>query len=161
MHCHAKPRRRAHAPVSELESHVGFWLRFVANHVSGAFARRLEERGFSVSEWVALRLLFDTKAVTSTSLVARIGMTKGAVTKVVDRLVGKQLVTRRLDADDRRVQRLSLTRAGRTVVPRLAALADANDEHYFGHLRAAERRALIGAMRTIVERLGLAGVPTE
>ena len=41
----------------------------------------------------------------------------------------------------REIRPLTLTRAGRALVPRLAALADANDEHFFGHLGAAERQA--------------------
>ena len=40
---------------STLEAHVGYWLRFVSNHVSQAFRRKVEARGVSVSEWVAMR----------------------------------------------------------------------------------------------------------
>lgn len=161
MRRHVEPPRRSRQRVGDLERHVGHWLRLVANHVSGALARRLEEHGCTVAEWVALRWLFDRPAATNTALVAALGMTKGAVTKVVDRLVDKRLVARRVDVADRRVARLAPTRAGRALVPKLAALADANDEHFFGQLRAAERRALIGTLRRIVDRLALTGMPNE
>ena len=55
----------------------------------------------------------------------------------------------------------TLTRAGRALVPRLAALADANDEHFFGHLGAAERQALRAAMQALVQHHGLKDVPTD
>ena len=29
-------------PVPELTAHLGYWLRFVSNHVSRAFARKVE-----------------------------------------------------------------------------------------------------------------------
>lgn len=147
--------------ISDLETHVGFWLRFVSNHVSSAFGRLIEEQGLTVSEWVALRRLLSTGASTTSTLVDALGMTKGAVTKVIDRLVAKHLVVRSLDPEDGRVQRVSLTRAGRALVPKLAALADQNDAHFFGHLSAKERDALIDTLREVIRRHGLTRVPTE
>ena len=41
--------------VSDLKKHMGFWLRFVSNHVSVAFARKLQDSGVSVAEWVVMR----------------------------------------------------------------------------------------------------------
>jgi hypothetical protein len=37
-------------------------------------------------------------------------------------------------------------------VPRLAAVADANDDHFFGHLDLQERRALMSAMQALVQQ---------
>ena len=50
--------KSAHTP-SELTTHLGYWLRLVSNHVSQAFARKLEGRGVTVAEWVVMRLLLD------------------------------------------------------------------------------------------------------
>ena len=40
--------------MAGLETHLGYWLRRVSNHVSGAFARALQQRNVSVAEWVVL-----------------------------------------------------------------------------------------------------------
>jgi DNA-binding MarR family transcriptional regulator len=88
-------------------------------------------------------------------------MTKGAVTKIIDRLVAKRLVARALDPEDGRVQRVALTRAGRALVPALAALADENETHFLGHLSVKDRRALIDLLREIVDRHGLTRIPTD
>lgn len=82
------------APVSQLESHLGFWLRFVSNHVSGEFKRLVEANGVSVSEWVALRQLYNAGEATATELMDALGMTKGAVSKIITRLQDKGLVSR-------------------------------------------------------------------
>lgn len=161
MGARGQPSARADEAVSDLESHVGFWLRFVSNHVSGAFGRLIEAQGLTVSEWVALRRLLSTGPSTTGALVDALGMTKGAVTKVIDRLVAKRLVARTLDPNDGRVQRVALTGAGRAVVPKLAALADENDTHFFGYLSAKERKVLIGILRGVVRRHGLTRIPTE
>ena len=148
-------------PVSALEGHLGYWLRFVSNHVSQAFARKVEGRGVTVAEWVVLRDLYERKSALASELAARLGMTRGAISKLVDRLEGKALVSREIREDDARYQTLTLTRSGRELVPVLAALADANDAEFFGHLDAATRDRLAGAMKEIVRRSELRAVPLD
>src|SRR5690242_9818086 len=67
--------------VSELAAHLGYWLRFVSNHVSQAFARKVEARGVTVAEWVLLRQLLDEEALAPSRLSERMGMTRGTVSK--------------------------------------------------------------------------------
>jgi DNA-binding MarR family transcriptional regulator len=147
--------------TSGLTAHLGYWLRFVSNHVSQAFARKVEARGVTVAEWVVMRDLFDVEAMAPSRLAERIGMTRGAITKLADRLVGKQLVTRTADPTDGRAQTLALTPEGRALVPELAALADANDSEFFDALTPEERAALTRILRGIVERRGLTRVPVD
>ena len=155
------PAEAPPARTSALEDHLGFWLRFVSNHVSARFRRLVEENGVSVSEWVALRQLYDASGVGAGTLIQALGMTKGAVSKLLDRLEHKQLVRRRPDAEDARVQRVELTAAGRRLVPRLAALADENDAHFFGGLAPETRAQLTQLLRQLVREHGLTQVPTE
>jgi DNA-binding MarR family transcriptional regulator len=148
-------------PVSDLKKHVGFWLRFVSNYVSHAFAGRLLASGVTVAEWVVMREMFDDEETSPGALADRIGMTRGGVSKLVDRLVSKKLITRRERRDDRRFQSIALTAAGRRLIPRLAVLADQNDEEFFHPLSTAERAALIAIMKKLVHVHRLRALPTE
>lgn len=145
---------------SPMEAHLGFWLRFVSNHVSIRFRQLLEAKGVSVTEWVALRTLWSRDDTTHAELIQALGMTKGTASKVVSRLEEKGLAGRQLVDGRAREQSLRLTAAGRALVPRLAALADANDAHFFGHLPAAERMALTRAMQALVQHHELKDIPT-
>lgn len=145
--------------VSALDAHLGYWLRYVSNQVSHAFSLKLAARGVTVAEWVALRALYDHGALAPSVLAERLGMTRGAISKLAERLAGKALLTR--SAGDGRLQSLALTGAGRALVPELAALADRNDAEFFGDLDPAERAVITAAMKRIVARLGLRGVPVE
>ena len=154
----------ANAPdltVSDLKKHVGFWLRFVSNHVSHAFARKLLASGVTAAEWVVMREMFDDEETSPSVLAERIGMTRGGVSKLVDRLVSKRLITRRERSDDRRFQSIALTAAGRRLIPQLAALADQNDEEFFHPLSTRERAALIVTMKKLVQAHSLQTLPTE
>src|SRR5271170_4954611 len=147
--------------VSDLTAHLGYWLRFVSNHVSQAFARKVEAHGVTVAEWVVMRQLLEEKALAPSRLAERMGMTRGAISKLADRLIAKSLLVRTADPQDGRAQTLSLTRAGRSMVPKLAALADTNDAEFFDHLAPKDRAALLRTLREIVEKRGLKSPPVE
>jgi DNA-binding MarR family transcriptional regulator len=147
-------------PVSDLREHLGFWLRIVSNGVSHSFARKLQADGFIVAEWVLLRELYDG-ALAPSRLAEQMGMTKGGITKLADRLVAKGLIERMADPDDKRAQTLGLTAQGRGVVPALAGLADHNDEEFFGDLTDADRDLLDRLLRKIVEKHKLTAIPVE
>ena len=144
---------------SHLTSHLGYWLRYVSNHVSHAFARKLEDRGVTVAEWVMMRELYNLEAIAPSRLSENLGMTRGAITKLADRLIAKTFVTRDTNPADARAQTLALTSAGRDLVPELSALADRNDAEFFSHLTPDERRSLEHVLRNIVARRGLTSIP--
>ena len=153
--------RASARPVSDLQDHIGFWMRFVSNHVSHAFARKLGQSGVTVAEWVVLREMFDCDDLAPSTVAERTGMTRGAASKLIDRLVEKKLVAREERSDDRRYQDIRLTNAGTKLVPQLAALADLNDREFFAPLSASERKSLLTTLKKLVERNKLHRVPIE
>jgi DNA-binding MarR family transcriptional regulator len=152
---------RNHAEVSALETHLGYWLRVVSNYVSHAFKTKVEQLGVTVAEWVVLRALFDGDGVKPSELAVTIGLTRGAISKLLDRLVAKDLVAVRGDARDGRAQVVTLRPSGRRLVPKLAALADENDAQAFGYLDRAQRAQLLSTLKGIVDHLGLRGAAVD
>jgi DNA-binding MarR family transcriptional regulator len=152
-------RRKQH--ISPLEAHLGYWLRFVSNHVSHAFGTKLSGRDVTVAEWVVLRELYEHDTVAPSKVAFELRMTRGAISKLVDRLCGKGLVTKAHAEGDRRYQEIGLTTAGRAIVPELAELADDNDEHFFGHLASDERTNLESVLKEIVRHHRLTTIPVE
>jgi DNA-binding MarR family transcriptional regulator len=151
-----------HRPLpSALEAHLGYWLRRVSNEVSGAFVRALQTERVSGAEWVALRLLLGETQRSPGDLAALTRMTRGAVSKVLDKLEAKALVTRTENPDDSRAQWLALTREGQRLVPTLAALADRNDSHFFGCLTTREQAELRRLLEKLANAHRLRGVPVD
>lgn len=146
-------------PISPLEAHLGYWLRFVSNRVSLAFAQKLEGHAVTVAEWVVMRELYDKDAVAPSDLADKLGLTRGAISKLVDRLVAKSFVTRTAEKEDRRFQSLRLTAHGHALVPKLAALADKNDVEFFGHLAMKDRALIEKIMKGVIARHALQSVP--
>lgn len=148
-------------PISGLTDHLGYWLRVVSNAVSHDFARKVADEGVTVAEWAVLRVLYDVDQMAPSTLAQKMRMTKGAISKLADRLLEKKLIKRTESREDMRTHRLSLSKAGRQKVPALAKLADENDAEYFGVLMAEERDALSRVLQALVERRGLSNVPVD
>lgn len=147
--------------VSPLDAHLGYWLRCLSNQVSHAFQRKVEDRGVTVAEWVVLRAMYDRAPLNPSQLAEELGMTRGAISKLIERLVGKGLVACQADPDDRRYQSVHLLPAGQRLTPQLAALADANDAEFFGHLTDDARRELLAVLKDLVRRHGEITPPVD
>lgn len=146
---------------AELTDHLGYWLRQVSNHVSQAFARKLADRDVTVAEWVMMRALFGVEPIPPSLLAERMGLTRGAVTKLADRLIDKGLVARTANPDDGRAQTLCLTPKGETFTPELATLADLNETECFAGLPPQDREALGRILRNLTAQLGLTASPID
>lgn len=148
--------------ASQLSKHIGFWMRLVSNHVSYAFARKLEASGVTVAEWTVLREMYGRDDAASPSAVAELtGLTRGAVSKLITRLLQKGLVTRQESSNDRRYQDIELTQAAIALVPKLAKLADENDAEFFRALSRPERKTLTRILKKTAALYKLTKAPIE
>ncbi|HEV8051593.1 MAG TPA: MarR family winged helix-turn-helix transcriptional regulator [Parachlamydiaceae bacterium] len=134
--------------VSELNAHIGFWMRIVSNNVSYAFSHKLMTSGVTVAEWVIMREMFSVDGTTSSSVIAELtGLSRGAVSKLISRLLEKGLVTRKESGGDRRYQDIELTQTAVKLVPKLSAYADQNDEEFFSVITKTERKTLLAILK--------------
>jgi DNA-binding MarR family transcriptional regulator len=151
----------ASPPVSELTAHLGFWLRLVSNHASQAFASKLAGRDVTVAEWVTLRTLYEKDPTPPSRLAEEMGMTRGAITRLADRLIAKGFIVRTADPDDGRAQTLALTPRGADLTPDLAVLADLNDAEFFHSLSGDERATLECLLRRLADHGRMTALPIE
>jgi DNA-binding MarR family transcriptional regulator len=139
--------------VSGLGDHTGFWLRCLSNFVSSSFAAKLANMDVTVAQWVVLRTLYDHDAITLNQLAELLGLDKSSVSRMVERLVRRELVNRS-EGSDRRSLGLSLTPAARTLVPKLARLADQNDQAFFKVLPAKQKHEFLATIKQLLEANG-------
>jgi DNA-binding MarR family transcriptional regulator len=137
-------------PTTDFEYHLGYWLRFVSNHVSHAFRDRIAAFDVTVAEWVALRSLHNRAPCTLKQLAEQIGIDAGATSRLAERLIQKGLASRQDSATDRRAIALDLTADGRALVRTIGKEADLNDEAFFGHLPRPDRDNLLRILRGLV-----------
>lgn len=111
--------------------------------------RGMAAHGLTAAQWHPLWMLKLGKATTAQELACQLAVDAGAVTRLLDRLEAKGLVTRERSSSDRRVVRLSLTPQGEATIEQApAVLAEVNNKHLRGFSRDEWRllQDLLGRM---------------
>jgi DNA-binding MarR family transcriptional regulator len=147
--------------VSDLAAHTGYLLRMVSNAVSQEFARKVAGEDVTVAEWTMLRSLYGGGAISPSALARKMGMTKGAISKLADRLLEKDLIERAENPNDKRGHSLSLSTLGAKKVPVLAALADGNDAAFFAVLNREEHDRLRALLHALIDKHELSAMPID
>jgi DNA-binding MarR family transcriptional regulator len=146
---------------SDLEDHLGYWLRKLSNQVSGTFAGRLEKHGVSVANWVVLRVLYDQESLPLKDMVAQVGVDQGALSRMVERLVVRGLVSRKESPSSRREVAIALTAEGRSLVPKLAKEADENDRAFLQYLTKRQQEGFLKAIKTLLSHNPSREIPLD
>ena len=138
---------------TQTEADLAHMLRSAASVAHQMLTRALAPAGVTAAEWALLRDLHAQGAVPQTRLADRLGLTRGAVSKLVDRLVAKRLIVRgRGGGGDRRIQIIGLTGAGALLIPDLASAAARSEAAIFATLSSRERVVLAGALAKLAAR---------
>lgn len=133
-----------------LYTSTGYWVTRLARAMESDLERRLAVHGVTRAMWAVLRaIVYDGKSTPST-LSSFIGIDPAAVTRHVDRLVEKGLVSREPDVEDRRCIKLEGTAKGQRIVPKLAAASKATNEKFLAGLTRPEVLALQQAIRKML-----------
>ena len=130
---------------------VGVALVRFQNRLERRVAEALAAHGLTLAQFDVLATLAHGEGITQQDLAGRLLVTKGNVVGIIDRAEGAGWVERRPDPDDRRVNRLHLTAAGRQLLARAFPGHSALMQRIFGTLTAGEL-ALMGEWLARLER---------
>lgn len=147
--------------ISDMDAYLGYWLRFVSNQVTTAFQQKLAKKDVTVAEWLVLRFLLTHAPCSPTKLSTEMGLDKGAISRLSDRLEKRGLIKRSIDLPDRRFYSIELTPAGKKLIPQLAKIADENDAHFFGHLSEKEFDNLMQWLKNMAQRFAFNRHPVD
>jgi len=139
-------------PLRAVESYPAYWLKVAHDRISGQFAKRLREEGMSPAEWAVLRELYRPEWLSPVVLARLTGISKGAASKLVDRLAEKGLARKLPSEWDARFRGVQLTSRGATVVLRLVQVEDDADRKFFGALSEERRERLVQILKDICLR---------
>jgi DNA-binding MarR family transcriptional regulator len=105
-----------------------------------AFHRTVDEKvaglGLTPLQWAPLVLLASGKASTAAELARCNNVDTSTMTRMLDRLENKNLVTRKRNTTDRRVLDIELTEAGRRLAQKIPdIIAESLNQHLRGFTR--------------------------
>ncbi len=92
-------------------------------HLEQVYERLIAPTGLTLLEWYVLRALYEQDGLTASHLAALVCRHPSSMTAVLDRMEEKELLSRQVDAADRRVVHVFLTERGRAFRPQVEAVA--------------------------------------
>jgi DNA-binding MarR family transcriptional regulator len=150
----------ASAEAQDTAARLSALLRHVFLYDRGNQLRVIEESGLSMTQCKALFELggigegADPRQVSD--LAERFGVSVPSMSRAVDALVKKKLVTRLEDPDDRRVRHVAITVKGKKLVDTLLVVRQAGLEAFAEGLTPAQRRKLDAAVESLMDREDIA-----
>lgn len=121
----------------------------------------LLETKLTIQQLKVLTSIVVDDGATISGLATSFGTSLAAISKLTDRLVAQNLVSRVTDADDQRVKRLVPTALGRDVVGRVVAARPELGGDVLDGLSPDELDALVVALRAINREMKLASPSIE
>jgi DNA-binding MarR family transcriptional regulator len=91
---------------------LGRQLNFTTGRMSALCQKRLEPHGLSLPQWVILSCLWREGELTVGALSERIGNGLSATSRIIDRMVERDLIDRRRDDSDGRMMHIKPTKRG-------------------------------------------------
>jgi DNA-binding MarR family transcriptional regulator len=142
----------------DLDRFLPYRLSVLSNRVSDAIARQYSDRfGLTIPEWRAMAVLGGTPGLSAREVAERTAMDKVQVSRAIDSLVRARRVARMADAEDGRMQRLSLTPKGRAIYDEVVPLALHLEDVFLSALKPDERRALDSLLAKLARQAHLLG----
>ena len=102
----------------------GFLVTRLAHEMNVELDRRLQTHNVTISQWKVLMFLWQQEGCSQAEIQEQLGLEGATVTGLVQRMTRAELVQRRPDPVDKRVQRVFLTERGRALEPVLGFLVE-------------------------------------
>jgi DNA-binding MarR family transcriptional regulator len=151
--------------IRETAAQLGAVVSNVFLHDQGEQLQTLEDSGLTMSQCKALLALAGPGECAEprqiTEIAERLGLSLPAMSRAVDGMFRKRLITRVEDEQDRRVRRIAITAKGERLVAKLVSLRLASLEGFVSSLSDSQRRKLDVALDALLEREEIASTYSD
>jgi DNA-binding MarR family transcriptional regulator len=143
------------AEAQETAARMSALMRHVFLYDRGNQLRVIEESGLSMTQCKALLELGgigqDGEPLQVSDLAEHFRVSVPSMSRAVDALVKKKLVTRVEDPDDRRVRRVAITARGKQLVDTILLVRQAGLQAFAESLSADQRRKIDAAVEALMD----------
>ncbi len=139
--------------LSKVYAKPGHLIRRCQQIAVALFIEEASASGFDITpvQYAALVAIEENPGVEATTLSALIAFDRSTLADVIERLVGKGLVVRTPDAQDRRVKRLSATPEGARVAAAIEPAVERAQARILAPLGAADRKRFLALLEQLVD----------
>lgn len=138
-------------PTEQARQRLDCWLQMIRtyDHMQGEVAAQLQRHGLTLPQFEVLSTLAVASCTNQQELAQRLQVTKGNLVGLIDRLTERGWVERIPDPEDRRVNKVSLTRMGKEVLEKVYPDQLTAVEGLMDKLNSGE----VESLRTLLKKL--------
>ena len=151
------PKKNSRRKLREPEEFLPYQLVVLSGYFAGELQKLYATYGLSLIEWRTLLPIASNLANTAVDIVHRVHLDEVAVHRAVKLLISRGLLIRKTDELDRRRKPLVATAKGMAIYRRIMPQAQDFERWALAKLPQSDRRVFARAMRTLLDRLDLAG----
>jgi DNA-binding MarR family transcriptional regulator len=141
------------APEERVLEYVTSFMKYLMVRYGRNYWQAVGEAELSMSQLKVLHILvLDTPELSLKTLGDRLGLSLPAMSRAIESLVKRELVTRSENVEDRRMKTVRVTDAGRELVDHLVELRFSGIEDFVETLTPEMRASLATALEPIVAR---------
>ena len=133
----------SHSKPMILEDFLPYRLSLLSNTISSRIAATYQDKfGISMPEWRIMAVLAEYPESAADDVCQRTRIEKSVVSRAVARLLGRHLLVREFDQQDRRRSILSLSETGQAVYAEVMPVAEHFEGLFLSGLNEAEKKQL-------------------
>lgn len=138
----------------DLDRYVPAFITFIANKIARSSTALYQKRfGVNVTEWRILSLLVIEPGISASRICFIIGIDKGPVSRTLNAMQARGLITIGPDPSDGRTHSIALTPQGLAIHDRIVVVALERERRLLACLREDEQEVLIDLLRRIHSNL--------
>lgn len=127
----------------EFQDNLGYLLNRCASQIAARFSKELEPYGISLAQWGALLAIQSSAEATPSEIADRVGIDRGATTRLLARMEDKGLIERKRHVDDGRAVTIRLSKKTADLMPELVARSKAVNAEVLGILPPSKAKELL------------------
>ncbi len=125
---------------------LGYLLNRCADQIAARFAAKLEPYDITLAQWGALLAIHRTGEASPSEIARRVGIDRGAATRLIARMEEKGLIERRQHPKDGRAVVMTMQPRTAALMPELITLSRSTNADVLNLLPAHHRTALMDAL---------------
>lgn len=141
--------------VFPLDNSPGYMINSLAREMNACLYRSFREKGFEITaqQWAVLNRLWEMEGLHQSKLAQKTTKNRHNMTMILKQLEIKGFIEKRSDTQDKRLQRVYLTKSGKDLKYKLIPVAIDTIEKLFRGVNAKDMDALRRIHKTIIHNL--------
>lgn len=141
--------------VFPLDNSLGYIVNSIAREMNACLYRSFREKGFEITaqQWAVLNRLWEIEGLHQSKLAQKTTKNRHNMAMILKQLEIKGFVVRRSDNQDKRLQRVYLTKSGKALKEKLIPLAMDTIEKLFRGIDSQDMNVVRRIHKTMIRNL--------